>query len=112
MAEQPHLPDDPTDELNLARALEEFCRRADDGEDPDPRDYVPQHPGLGDCLEGVAAMAALRTALQSLPPEGTGTAAAMGDYEIQREIGRGGMGVVYETRHRRLGRRAALKVIK
>jgi hypothetical protein len=30
MAEQPHLPDDPADELNLARALEEFCRRADE----------------------------------------------------------------------------------
>src|SRR5687768_5102141 len=35
----------------------------------------------------------------------------MGDYDLHEELGRGAMGAVYRSRHRRLGREAAIKVI-
>ncbi len=36
----------------------------------------------------------------------------VGDYELQGELGRGGMGVVYRALHTKLGRQAALKMIR
>src|SRR5438128_931266 len=35
----------------------------------------------------------------------------IGTYRITREIGRGGMGVVYEAIHESIGQRAAIKVL-
>jgi serine/threonine protein kinase len=37
--------------------------------------------------------------------------ARLGPYEVVRELGRGGMGRVYEVRHVELGKRAAIKVM-
>src|SRR5207302_6693308 len=65
-----------------------------------------------DCLRGLEAMEELRRAIEESERDAAAPPRQVGDFELCREIGRGGMGVVYEANDVKLKRRVALKMIK
>jgi tetratricopeptide (TPR) repeat protein len=109
-------PHDPIDDL-----AEDFARRWRAGERPRLEEYAGQHPDRADeiraMLSAVVMMEQLKPRRQDAgpPPVPLPPPAAppdrLGDYRIVREIGRGGMGVVYEAHQESLHRRVAIKVL-
>src|SRR5438034_2587957 len=103
----------------LNHLADDFAARYRRGERPALQEYVDRHPELaGDIREFFPAMAEMEQvkddhrAMQELPAPGTlPPLERLGDFRILREIGRGGMGVVYEAEQVSLGRHVALKVL-
>ncbi len=92
----------------LDRYLEELAA----GEIPDQQAYVAAHPELADALRGVfKTLDFVEATSRSLNAAGLRRHEMLGEYRILREVGRGGMGVVYEAIQTSMGRRVALKVL-
>lgn len=99
---------------------EEFLDRHRRGEHPTIGEYADAHPEWSDRIRSLFPTLMMIEGLKSescspdssssgpfdseMPPQ-------LGDFHIQREIGRGGMGVVYLAEQHSLGRLVALKVL-
>src|SRR6266446_4950342 len=103
---------------------EEFLQRYRKGERPPLREYIERHPELAaeikEVFPAMAMMENIAVADESFENKGPGPGVSsqrrpaleqLGDYRIIREIGHGGMGIVYEAEQISLGRYVALKVL-
>ena len=97
----------------------EFMERQRRGESPSISEYTARHPELAaeidEILPVIAAMERLKfekeTGSGVRDSLGTPKLERLGDFRILGEIGRGGMGIVYEAFQESLNRHVAVKVL-
>src|SRR5262245_45310999 len=105
-------------ELLVGQAADDYTDRVNRGESVEVEEYAGRYPEIADILRQmlpslglVAKLSPAANERRVLPGSGAELLESLGDYRILREIGRGGMGVVYEAEQSSLGRRVALKVL-
>lgn len=111
--------DDDTGRHLLDELAAEFMARRRRGETPTMAEYTDRHPDLAeeirDLFPAISALENLKD--RAVPTPGAGIRTAGGrltrldEFEVAGEIGRGGMGVVYDAVQKGLDRPAALKVL-
>jgi WD40 repeat protein/serine/threonine protein kinase/tetratricopeptide (TPR) repeat protein len=102
---------------------EEFLARRRRGELATPEEYAEAYPALADEILTLFPSLLIMEELGGSDGDKTGSLTSgaqavggtvsgrLGEFLLLREVGRGGMGVVYEAEQESLGRRVALKVL-
>src|SRR5215510_9782885 len=100
----------------VAEVADDFLERQRRGERPDVEEYAARYPHAAEVLRKVlASLQLVGLSADGVPFQGNAAAepvaGTLGDFRILRQVGHGGMGVVYEAEQISLGRRVALKVL-
>jgi tetratricopeptide (TPR) repeat protein len=104
-----------TERRNFAEILDEYLGALRAGNAPDREALLARHPDLAEELRAaLLGVDFVHGAAPRLAPDEDADALpgrSLGDYRLLRELGRGGMAVVYEAEQVSLARRVALKVL-
>ncbi len=93
----------------LLRVLDQYLADLQAGRAPEKAKLLADHPELAYQLE--QCLSGIEFVHKATKPAGE-TPAQLGDFRIVGEVGRGGMGVVYEAEQISLKRKVALKVLR
>ncbi|MBI1311710.1 protein kinase [bacterium] len=114
-----HLPEEERNPLDVL--ADEFAERLRAGEFPSIESYAVAYPELADEIRELFPSIEMIERLSANDHERLSggfrktiagpVPTSLGDFDVVREIGRGGMGIVYEAIQRSLHRRVALKVL-
>ena len=97
---------------SLEEVLEQYMEELAEGREPDQQAYLRAYPALADALRGVfKTLDFVEATSKSLNASSLERGQQLGEFRVVREVGRGGMGVVYEAVQTSLNRRVALKVL-
>jgi len=115
----------PQREQRLDAVVAAYLQAVEAGQQPDRQELLVRHadllPELGQFFEDADALGGLALRSRSVKPaaaiagpsisETITEGKELGDFRILREVGKGGMGIVYEAEQLSLRRRVALKVL-